>query len=66
MERTELEKAILDILQEIERIKSEIDVSRDAARIGLLTRRKKELQYLQLWQMEQLALLPDDDECSGS
>ncbi|NMC28019.1 MAG: hypothetical protein GYA42_07710 [Syntrophomonadaceae bacterium] len=56
MDRTELQQAIKDTLLAIEAIKREIAATTDPARMQELTRRKKELQYLQLWHLEQLEL----------
>ncbi len=57
MDRKELQEAIKGTLLAIEAIKKEVEATTDPARLQELTRRKKELQYLQLWHLEQLEQL---------
>jgi len=49
-----LEQSILQTLENILRVKEEMDRASDQAEIRRLKLRLKELQYLQIWQMEKL------------
>jgi len=57
MNHEELQRAISDTLEKIEYIKSEIDQATDSSERKKLIRQKRELQYLQLWHIEQLEAL---------
>lgn len=59
MNREELQTAITATLAKIEQLKAEIEQNADAAQRQKLIRRKKELQYLQLWHIEQLEAYQD-------
>lgn len=54
MNRSELERAILDTQTAISQIKERIDQTSDPNEVRHLRHKLKELQYLQLWQMETL------------
>jgi len=54
MNREELQQAITATLEEIEHIKHEIDEAADPQEEKKLIQRKRELQYLQLWHIEQM------------
>ena len=56
MKRSELEQAILNTLEAIAKLKKEIEQA-DPQEARRLWRRLKELQYLQIWQMETLERL---------
>ena len=59
MNREELEVAIERTLDEIMQIKKEIDETDDLPKRKRLIQRKKELQYLQLWHIDQLESLKE-------
>jgi len=54
MNRAELQQAITETLEEIQGIKEQINQAPDPRGETMLRRRLKELQYLQLWHLEQL------------
>lgn len=54
MIHTELQQAKTHTLQEIIRIKQQIAATVDSKEKRRLIRRKRELQFLQMWQMNQL------------
>ena len=54
MTRDELQDAISCTLEEIEMVKKEIAQANDTRDKRRLIRRKRELQYLQLWHLDQL------------
>lgn len=57
MNRDELKKAISDTLNLIVEVKVQIDHETDPVKIAELMFKKKDLQYLQLWQIEQWGML---------
>jgi len=59
MNREELEVVIERTLDEIMQIKKEIDETDDLPKRKRLIQRKKELQYLQLWHIDQLESLKE-------
>lgn len=59
MNREELEQAIAATLTKIEQIKDELENTADPTEKRKLIRYKKELQYLQLWHIEQLEAQSD-------
>ena len=54
MNLEELQAAITATLAEIEQVKDRLEKTADVTEVRQLLRRKKELQYLQLWHLEQL------------
>jgi len=54
MTRSELEQKILLTLENILRVKEDIDQACDPKEVLRLRRKLKELQYLQMWQVEKL------------
>lgn len=54
MTRDELQEAIARTLAEIEEVKQQIAQAADPREKRRLNRRKRELQYLQLWHIDQL------------
>jgi len=62
MDKEELREAIKATLTAIEAVKQELEATTDPARMQVLKRRKKELQYLQLWHLEQLELIGADGD----
>ncbi|MGI6551013.1 MAG: hypothetical protein ACOX4Q_13445 [Syntrophomonadales bacterium] len=59
MARSELEQSILQTLENILRVKEKMDRACDQTEIRRLQLRLKELQYLQIWQMEKLERMSD-------
>ncbi|HOV79343.1 MAG TPA: hypothetical protein PK728_04495 [Bacillota bacterium] len=57
MTRQELQAAITRTLEEIEQVKRQIETAADEREKRRLVRRKRELQYLQLWHIDQLERL---------
>jgi len=49
MTRDDLQEAMLRTMKEIETVKEQIKAATDPREERRLTRKKKELQYLQLW-----------------
>lgn len=54
MNLEELKAAITATLAEIEQVKDRLEKTADTKEARQLLQRKKELQYLQLWHLEQL------------
>lgn len=52
--RYELQEAITSTLEEIEVVKQQIAQAADSREKRRLIRKKRELQYLQLWHLDQL------------
>ncbi len=59
MTRSELEQSILLTLENILRVKEEIDRASEPKEVSHLRLKLKELQYLQIWQMEKLERMSD-------
>jgi hypothetical protein len=59
MTRSDLKQAILQTLENILRVKEEMDRASDPKEVSRLRRKLKELQYLQIWQMEKLERISD-------
>lgn len=57
MTRAELQQAIADTLTEIEQAREQLEAVADPREELRLTRRKKELQVRQLWNLDQLEAL---------
>jgi len=54
MNREDLKRAIEDTLEDIDQINNEIKKTADPFEKRKLIRRKREMQYLQLWHIAQL------------
>ena len=59
MTRSELEQSLLKTMENMLRVKKEMDQACDPKEVNRLRRKLKELQYLQRWQMEELKRLID-------
>ncbi len=57
MNRTDLEQAITLTLDKITQVKQQIEETTDPEEKQKLIREKKELQYLQLWNIDQIEAL---------
>jgi CBS-domain-containing membrane protein len=59
MTRSDLEQAILQTLENISRVQEEINRACEQMDTRRLRRKLKELQFLQIWQMEKLERMSD-------
>jgi len=62
MNRKELQQAITDTLAEIEQVKEQLSQATDPREELQLTKRKRELQIRQLWNIDQLEALKNQGD----
>lgn len=61
LNKGELQKAIENTLEEILQVKEQILSTADVREKGTLKRKLKELQYLQLWNIEQMSIIKNKE-----